>query len=363
VIYHWFGRLFLLFSINHTYTSPNHDERPPNTAIRCIVLHATAASLESARYWLCNPTSKVSAHYLISKLGAIYQLVPDGLRAWHAGESSWRGVSDCNDYSIGIELENSNSGHDIYPQIQLDALAWLCRSLLAEYRLTPNAITTHAQIAPGRKNDPRGFSLATFAAALNVTLPQQSPYTADSPLLAAPHASALTFSARNTNYEQVAVDVITQAYWAQARAVGLDPILCFAQCLHETGNLNSWWCARPRRNPAGIGVTGETSNAPRPAPFWAQRGDLWVKGYSYATWEFDAIPAHLGRLLGYALKPGDMSATQWQCYNKAMEIKSLPTAILGCAPTLRGLGGTWAVPGTGYAQAVANKANKLMGVV
>jgi hypothetical protein len=332
-----------------------------------LVLHATAASLESARYWLCNPSSQVSSHYLISKLGAIYQLVPDGLRAWHAGMSSWRGVSDVNDYSIGIELENANNGHDPYPQIQLGALTWLCRSLLAEYRLTSDAITTHAQIAPGRKQDPRGLSLLTLMAALNAT-PSLTPYTQDSPLLAAPHAPTLAFSARNTNYDQVAVDVITHAYWTQAMAVGLDPILCFAQCLHETGNLNSWWSARPRRNPAGIGVNGETSVEPRPAPYWAQRGDLWVRGISFPTWEFDAIPAHLGRLLGYALKPFDMTAVQFQCYTSAMVPRPLPKEALGTAPTLKQLGRVhnssgqgWASPGDEYGAMVANKANKLMG--
>jgi hypothetical protein len=287
----------------------------------------------------------------------IFVMCPPWLEGIHAGP--------CNATRWGLEVVGDFAARPMsHDQLVLLSEA---AAALHDWQHLGADIVAHRDCMLGRTcpGDAAYAQKADIQALLAFALNARSspiPYTADSPLLAAPHASALTFSARNTNYDQVAVDTITQAYWAQARAVGLDPILCFAQCLHETGNLNSWWCARPRRNPAGIGVTGETSTEPRPAPFWAQRNEgLWVKGFSFPTWVHDAIPAHLGRLLGYALKPGDMSATQWQCYSKAMEIKPLPTAILGCAPTLRGLGGTWAVPGTAYAQAVANKANKLIG--
>ena len=155
-------------------------------------------------------------------------------------------------------------------------------------------------------------------------------------------------------------NVIIPAYIAQCAAVGLDAAIVLAQLIHETGNLTSWWSQRPRRNPAGIGVTGAVwATQPRTGA-WVKRGPLWVEGCSFATWEHDAIPAHLGRLLAYALPAGQGTPAQQQLIAQALAIRPLPAAFRGAATRLQGLNGRWAVPGTTYADKIASIANRLI---
>ena len=353
--------------ISHEYKSPNTSSRE-GAAIRCIILHATVGSLKSAIDWLTNPATEVSSHYLIGKDGAIYQLVPDELRAHHAGKSAWRGTADVNDFSIGIELENRNDGHDPYPPAQLNALRELTSGLLTAYNLTPDAIDTHAAVAlpAKRKSDPAGFDLDAFRASL--ATPPAPRYTSDSPILGSPLAPRLVFSGARGEYTVYDVRIITNAYWTQSLSVGIDPILAFSQCLHETARLLSWWAARPRRNAAGIGVTGETRIAAKaPGPDWAydERVKLWRAGVSFRTWADHSIPAHLGRLLGYALHPKEMTDAQLALYRRAIAVRPLPPQYLGCAPTLQGLEDTWATDGdptteSFYADAIARQANALV---
>ena len=96
---------------------------------------------------------KVSAHLLIKRDGAMIQFVPFNERAWHAGVSEFEGQSNCNDFSIGIELEGAD---DVpYTQQQYQALAQVTECLLSHYpQITKNRIVGHDQIAPGRKTDP-----------------------------------------------------------------------------------------------------------------------------------------------------------------------------------------------------------------
>ena len=85
--------------------SPNFDERDPAVPLQFIVLHYTGMPTgDEALQRLCDPASKVSAHYLVDEVGALTQLVDDSKRAWHAGKSFWRGISDINSASLGIEL-------------------------------------------------------------------------------------------------------------------------------------------------------------------------------------------------------------------------------------------------------------------
>lgn len=96
---------------------------------------------------------KVSSHLLINRQGFITQFVPLNLRAWHAGESIYNGCSNCNDFSIGIELEGTDDCH--YTPLQYQALITLTRQLINDYPgLTPASIVGHCDIAPGRKTDP-----------------------------------------------------------------------------------------------------------------------------------------------------------------------------------------------------------------
>ena len=154
-------------------------------------------------------------------------------------------------------------------------------------------------------------------------------------------------------------NVIIPAYIAQCAAVGLDAAIVLAQLIHETGNLTSWWSQRPRRNPAGIGVTGAVwATQPRTGA-WVKRGPLWVEGCSFATWEHDAIPAHIGRLLAYALPAGQGTPAQQQLIAQALAIRPLPAAFRGAATRLQGLNGRWAWPGLIYAQKLDRIAERI----
>ena len=148
--------------------SPNRDERPAGCAVRLIVLHAISLppgefggpgieQLFSNRldpaahpYYAAIATTKLSAHFLIRRDGELVQFVPCGERAWHAGESSWKGITRCNDFSIGIELEGTDSAP--FESAQYETLAALTRALRARYPIEDMA--GHSDVAPGRKTDP-----------------------------------------------------------------------------------------------------------------------------------------------------------------------------------------------------------------
>jgi AmpD protein len=96
---------------------------------------------------------KVSAHVLIKRNGEVIQFVPFNKRAWHAGVSSYKGKNDCNNFSIGIELEGSDD--DIFEDIQYEKLSVITSLLITEYDLiTKDNIKGHSDIAPERKTDP-----------------------------------------------------------------------------------------------------------------------------------------------------------------------------------------------------------------
>lgn len=137
--------------------SPNHDAR--TRPLSHIILHYTDMSdAEAALTRLCDGDAKVSAHYFIHRSGEIVQLVDDDRRAWHAGVSYWRGETDMNSASLGIELDHD--GHDAtgrmaaFPQAQMAALIWLLQEVTARHNIAPRNILAHSDIAPGRKIDP-----------------------------------------------------------------------------------------------------------------------------------------------------------------------------------------------------------------
>lgn len=135
--------------------SPNFDER--KASIDSVILHYTdLPSAEEALSWLTSPRSRVSAHYLIDEEGAIFQLVPDEKRAWHAGESFWQGCTDLNSCSLGIELVNPGHthGYQPFPEAQVEILLVLCERLCREWDIPKDRILGHSDIAPRRKQDP-----------------------------------------------------------------------------------------------------------------------------------------------------------------------------------------------------------------
>lgn len=173
-------------------SSPNFGPRPQGGAIDMVVIHYTGMpSTEEALARLCDGESKVSAHYLIDEDGTTYRLVPEDRRAWHAGESLWRGMRNINDVSVGIEL--ANPGHEFgyrpYPKPQMAALIGLARELVARHSIAPERVLGHSDIAPGRKRDPGElFDWRGLARAGIGLWPDVAPAPDDSDVLFAPGA-------------------------------------------------------------------------------------------------------------------------------------------------------------------------------
>jgi AmpD protein len=155
--------------------SPNFGARPPGTEIDLVVVHSI--SLPPGQYggdevrqlftntldWDAHPYfqqirgAQVSAHFFIRRGGELWQFVSCDERAWHAGKSSWQGRDNCNDHSIGIELEGLE-GHT-FEAAQYEALAAVCSAIAQHYPV--RHIAGHEHIAPGRKQDPGpGFDWA-----------------------------------------------------------------------------------------------------------------------------------------------------------------------------------------------------------
>lgn len=133
--------------------SPNHGPRRGGVRPDMVVLHYTGmAGLGPALDRLRDPSAQVSAHYVIAADGRLFALVPEDLRAWHAGAGGWGGVSDVNSRSIGIELENPGTAP--FPAPQMATLEALLPALLARWSIPPARVIGHACMAPTRKADP-----------------------------------------------------------------------------------------------------------------------------------------------------------------------------------------------------------------
>ena len=151
--------------------SPNFNRRPENTGVSLLVIHnislppgefgggfvqqffQNTLDARTHPYFETIASLQVSAHLFIERDGKVTQFVSFADRAWHAGASSYDGVANCNDYSIGIELEGTDDRP--YTDAQYSQLAKVTRQLLLTYpTLTPERIVGHEHIAPGRKTDP-----------------------------------------------------------------------------------------------------------------------------------------------------------------------------------------------------------------
>lgn len=151
--------------------SPNCDERPDSNDISLLVIHCISLPPQQfdnqyIEQLFCNQLNpddhpyfkeicqlRVSAHLLIRRDGELVQFVPFQKRAWHAGPSSFQGRERCNDFSIGIELEGTQT--ELYTDQQYQQLAQVILLLLQSYpKLNKQRITGHSDIAPGRKTDP-----------------------------------------------------------------------------------------------------------------------------------------------------------------------------------------------------------------
>lgn len=149
------------FAADHTGAtarpSPNFGERRNAIKPAMIVLHYTGMKEgRVAEDWLCDDRSQVSAHYVVHEDGRIVQLVSEKHRAWHAGKSCWRGQSDINSASIGIEIVNPGHlfGYPDFPDAQIEALIDLCLGVGQRWSIKPELVLAHSDVAPGRKIDP-----------------------------------------------------------------------------------------------------------------------------------------------------------------------------------------------------------------
>lgn len=151
--------------------SPNFDARPAGAEVELVVVHGISLpagefGADAVTRLFCNELDpcehpsfrdleglRVSAHAFIDRTGGITQYVSFLARAWHAGDSRFRGRSACNDFSIGIEVEGTDTVP--YEPVQYEALAGLVRTLMARWpAIESDRVVGHADVAPGRKTDP-----------------------------------------------------------------------------------------------------------------------------------------------------------------------------------------------------------------
>lgn len=148
--------------------SPNEEARPPGSVVSLAVIHAISLPpgqfggdwverfflnrlpAEAHPYFQEIAALRVSAHFFIARGGRLLQFVACDRRAWHAGASSWRGHGNCNDFSVGIELEGCDE--EPFTDAQYESLWLVVDALRLRYPL--DAIAGHSHVAPGRKTDP-----------------------------------------------------------------------------------------------------------------------------------------------------------------------------------------------------------------
>jgi N-acetylmuramoyl-L-alanine amidase len=141
--------------VHREVPSPNWDERA--LPVSMVVLHYTGMqSADEALERMCDPKAKVSAHYMIDEDGTVTRLVDEDKRAWHAGRSYWRGISDINSASVGIELVNPGHewGYRPFTEEQMEALIPLLAAIRDRHGIDPGNVVGHSDVAPARKDDP-----------------------------------------------------------------------------------------------------------------------------------------------------------------------------------------------------------------
>jgi len=137
--------------------SPNWDLRPHGATVDTLILHYTGMpTAQAALDRLRDPAARVSSHYVVEEDGAVWRLVAEQHRAWHAGVSSWRGHTGLNDRSVGIEVVNPGHewGYRPFPALQMAAVCDLCLGILGRHPIPARNVVGHSDVAPARKEDP-----------------------------------------------------------------------------------------------------------------------------------------------------------------------------------------------------------------
>jgi N-acetylmuramoyl-L-alanine amidase len=140
-----------------------------------VVLHYTGMlDGASAIARLADAEAKVSAHYVVAEDGQVVRMVDEDKRAWHAGRSWWRGISDVNSASIGIEIVNPGHefGYRPFPEAQIDSVIQLLGGIVDRHRITRGNVVGHSDVAPARKEDPGELFPWYRLARLRLALPR-----------------------------------------------------------------------------------------------------------------------------------------------------------------------------------------------
>ncbi|MBU8538793.1 N-acetylmuramoyl-L-alanine amidase [Falsiroseomonas tokyonensis] len=183
-----------------------------------LVLHYTGMrSGAEAIARLRDPAARVSSHYVVEEDGAVFRLVPEDRRAWHAGVSHWRGQTLLNGRSIGIEIVNPGHefGYRPFPALQMAAVCDLCLAILSRHAIAPRDVVAHSDIAPDRKEDPGELFDWPGLAANGVGLWPEG--------VATPQADALTLLGRIGYRTDLPLPVLLRAFqrrWRQGRVDG-----------------------------------------------------------------------------------------------------------------------------------------------
>ncbi len=208
--------------IHHETPSPNWNERA--LPISMVVLHYTGmrTGIEALER-MCDTRAQVSAHYLIDEDGSVHRLVPEEKRAWHAGQSYWRGISDVNSASIGIELVNPGHewGYRRFPEAQMEALLPLLHVIVKRYKMPFANIVGHSDIAPARKHDPGELFDWELLAAHKLALPRPklripSPYQND---------GAFYLALERFGYDIADGHAAVRAFQRRWRPAGIDGVI------------------------------------------------------------------------------------------------------------------------------------------
>lgn len=204
--------------------SPNHNERASNAEIDMLILHYTGMrSGAEAVERLCDPVAKVSAHYVVEEDGRIFRMVGEAYRAWHAGVSYWRGETDINGRSIGIEIVNPGHefGYRDFPKEQMDAVTTLCLDILTRRPIPASRIVGHSDVAPDRKQDPGELFDWQGLAAQGIGVWPDASSTGISP----DEDLARTLLTRIGYNPEIALDTVVTAFQRHFRPACVDGVL------------------------------------------------------------------------------------------------------------------------------------------
>ena len=143
--------------VHNVVPAANVEARVAAAMPSLLIMHYTGmSSATKAIDWLARAESRVSCHYVIADDGLITQMVPEAMRAWHAGVSYWRGERDINSHSIGIEIQNPGHEHGYpeFPRAQMNAVIALGRDIVHRNHMRADGVLAHSDVAPERKIDP-----------------------------------------------------------------------------------------------------------------------------------------------------------------------------------------------------------------